>query len=272
MDQDARFSSWKREFDSPWGYSFTVRLSTEPSVRSECEHTFVPAAKSIERHEARRLRAAGVPLQRIAKRLNVSVSSVYAWTRDIPHSKEQRVRNLRAPGGPQSPEVIAKRAAACAETARKQRRRFQEEGRAAARRDEHLHLQGCFLYWAEGSKDRNRIVFTNSDAIMLELFCRFLTQSLGIEPARITLSINAYTNNGLTIEEIEAHWLQTLGLEPGCVRKHTLNHTPTSSSGRKRGRLPYGVCSLSVGSTRFVQHIYGAIQEYGGFEEPKWLG
>jgi hypothetical protein len=24
-------------------------------------------------------------------------------------------------------------------------------------------------------------------------------------------------------------------------------------------------------STRIVQHIYGAIQEYAGFEEPRWL-
>ena len=24
-------------------------------------------------------------------------------------------------------------------------------------------------------------------------------------------------------------------------------------------------------STRILQHIYGAIQEYAGFEEPRWL-
>lgn len=50
-----------------------------------------------------------------------------------------------------------------------------------------------------------------------------------------------------------------------------LNHTPTSSSGRARKKLPYGVCTLTVCSTRLVQHIYGAIQEYGGFDEPAWL-
>jgi hypothetical protein len=36
--------------------------------------------------------------------------------------------------------------------------------------------------------------------------------------------------------------------------------------------LPYGVCFVSVAkSTRLVQHIYGAIQEYAGFEEPRWF-
>jgi len=35
--------------------------------------------------------------------------------------------------------------------------------------------------------------------------------------------------------------------------------------------VPYGVCRLCLGDTRIAQHIYGAIQEYGGFEEPRWL-
>jgi hypothetical protein len=95
---------------------------------------------------------------------------------------------------------------------------------------------------------------------------------LGIEPERILLSLNVYTNNGLTIEQIEAHWLELLGLPPSAVRKHTLNHMPTSSSGRARNKLPYGVCHLIVHNTWMLQHIYGAIQEYGGFDEPAWLG
>jgi hypothetical protein len=36
-------------------------------------------------------------------------------------------------------------------------------------------------------------------------------------------------------------------------------------------RLPYGTCRLMVHSTQVVQHIYGAIQEYGGFDRPEWL-
>ena len=30
-------------------------------------------------------------------------------------------------------------------------------------------------------------------------------------------------------------------------------------------------CRLRLHSTRVVQHIFGAIQEYGGFDEPRWL-
>jgi hypothetical protein len=127
------------------------------------------------------------------------------------------------------------------------------------------------LYWAEGAKARNVLKLSNSDPHMVRSFITSLTASLGIRSEQIRLSLNVYTNNGLTIEEIERHWLDLLDLPRSCVRKHTLGHTPTSSSGRARGRLPYGVCSLVVHSTAIVQHIIGAIQEYAGFEEPAWL-
>ena len=106
---------------------------------------------------------------------------------------------------------------------------------------------------------------------MVLLFRRFLTDCLGVAAEAIALSLNVYTNNGLPIEEIERHWLDLLGLSNGSVRKHMLNHMPTSSSGRARNKLPYGVCTLRVHNTWMLQHIYGAIQEYGGFEEPAWL-
>ena len=60
-------------------------------------------------------------------------------------------------------------------------------------------------------------------------------------------------------------------LPKSSVRGHMLNHMPTSSSGRAKNKLPYGVARLSVHKTEKVQHVYGAIQEYAGFDEPAWL-
>ncbi|HEV2875049.1 MAG TPA: hypothetical protein VGW14_07870 [Thermoleophilaceae bacterium] len=127
------------------------------------------------------------------------------------------------------------------------------------------------LYWAEGTKRRNAIQFTNSDPRMLVLFRRFLTDALGIELDRICLAINVYTGNGRTVLQIERYWLDLLELPKSSVRKHTINQMPTSSSGQARNKLPYGVCTLRVNDTSMVQHIYGAIQEYAGFDEPRWL-
>jgi hypothetical protein len=107
---------------------------------------------------------------------------------------------------------------------------------------------------------------------MVRFFCRFLRECFAINPSELRVRLNVYLGNGLAIEEIEEHWLEALELPRSCLRAHSINHFPTSSSGRKRNKLPYGVCFLTVSrSTWLVQHIYGAIQEYAGFDEPRWL-
>ena len=127
------------------------------------------------------------------------------------------------------------------------------------------------LYWAEGSKSRNTVKLANSDAELVAFFCRFLRESLNVSDADMRLALNVYLGNDLTIEEIEAYWLRHLGLPRSCLRKHSVNCKPTSSSGRKKNKLPFGVATVSVPSTELVQHIYGAIQEYAGFENRAWL-
>lgn len=141
-------------------------------------------AKVDEQREARALRAQGWSYKRVAARLGVSVSSVYARTHDIQLTFEQRSEILRGPHGPQAPELVARRAAARSAQARAARVHHQEVGRSRARRGDALHRDGCMLYWAEGSKDRNSVKFSNSDIDMSALFCRFLREAMAIEANR----------------------------------------------------------------------------------------
>jgi plasmid maintenance system antidote protein VapI len=220
--------------------------------------------KPIERGIARQLRAeCGEPIKKLAAALGVSPGTVSRWVRDIELTPEQHMRNQRRAG--------TKRGEAWRELHRSRRRAYQEEGRRQARAGDPLHLAGCMLYWAEGSKGRNAINLTNSDPRMLRFFARFLRTSMDVESADLSIRLNVYLGNGLSLEQIERHWLEVLDLSRGALRKHSIDHFPTSSSGRRR-TLPYGVCTLRVRrSTRLVQRIYGAIQEYAGFDEPRWL-
>jgi hypothetical protein len=212
-----------------------------------------------------------MPYKRIAARVGVSVASVHLWARDIELTAEQKAANLRGPRGPQNPDVVKRRAESWAAKCRALRRVCQLEGRQTARRGDLLHQAGCMLYWAEGAKSRNVIQFTNSDPHMLILFTRFLTEGLQIRRENVLFTINVYTNNGLSLDEIERYWLRLLHVPKKNARKHVTNHMPTSSSGKATNKLPYGVCTLRVHNTWMLQHIYGAIQEYGGFDEPAWL-
>jgi hypothetical protein len=224
--------------------------------------------------EARRLRAdEGMPFKRIAARLGISAATAHLWTKDIPIASRHQERNLRGPGGPQDPKRIPARVASISRKWRHRRQAYQEEGRAWARRGDALHAAGCMLYWAEGRKSRNQLRICNSEVAMIAFFRRFVTECFDVEPSRFALSLHVYTGNGLSVRKIEDHWLRRLDLPHSCFRKNYINPLPTSSSGRKSNKLPYGVCTLSVlRATDILQHIYGAIQEYAEFEEPEWLG
>jgi hypothetical protein len=202
-------------------------------------------------------------MKEIAAVLGVSLGSVHLWTKDITITDEQLARNLKAAG--------AKRAKQWVELNRERRRGYQLVGRTKAREGNALHEAGCMLYWAEGAKDRGEVGFCNSDRAMIAFFWRFLTMFFDVDRSRVRVRLNVYLNNGLAMAEIVDWWNQVLGLPEDCYRNHTIDHYPTSSSGRRRKRLPYGVCTIRYASTEIVQHIFGAIQEYGEFEEPRWL-
>ena len=221
-------------------------------------------AKPREKAEARRLRRElGMPIKRIARELGVSLSTVSLWVRDIELEPEHRERNRR--------QEYADRATTWADLNRAKRRAYQAQGRARARDPDPVHQAGCMLYWAEGSKERNTVCFSNSDAAMVRFFAEFLRSCFEVPAEKFTIRLNVYTGNGLSLAEIEDHWLGELRLPRSCLRGHVVNHFPTSSSGKKANRLPYGVCTLKVNDTRIAQQIYGAIQEYAAFEEPRWL-
>lgn len=244
------------------------------------EHMFVPMPRPSEtlelvedrRSVARRLRSEGMPYKRIAKQVGASVSTVYAWTNDIQLTPAQIERNRTGPGGPANPADVRRRAYSWSRKCRNQRLARQREGRSRALDGDPIHLAGCLLYWAEGSKSKNVLTFSNSELPMVRLFRDFVTECFDVGPERFSLTLHVYLNNGLEIGEIEHFWLNGLDLPESVLRKHAIDPTPTSSSGRKRNKLPYGVCSLRVlRSSDILHHIYGAIQEYAGFDEPSWL-
>ncbi len=155
-------------------------------------------------------------------------------------------------------------------SARNRRQTAQEHGRRSARQGDPLHLAGCMLYWAEGSKRRNDVEFTNSDSDLVATFVRFLRECYSITSDDLRLTLNVHLNNGIALNDIEDWWLTRLSLSRRSLRSHTLNHSSERSSGSRR-TLPHGTARVVLHSTFVVQSIYGAIQEYAGTVRPEWL-
>ena len=71
--------------------------------------------------------------------------------------------------------------------------------------------------------------------------------------------------------EVEQFWLDLLELPRACLTKSAVNVYSKYSKKKRRNKLLYGTCRLAVHDTRVVQSIYGAIQEYAGFDREEWL-
>ena len=225
--------------------------------------------KREARETARLLRRDdGLAIGVIAARLGVAKSSVSRWVRDIELRPDQHAALRR-----RNPLYNAQLRGQSRrrEAARAARLEAQDHGRALARSGDPLHLEGCMLYWAEGSKCRNAVVFVNSDADMMELFLRFLRRCYGVCDDAVALSVNCHVGAGRDASEITRWWLARLGLPWSSARSPIVNR-PSTASRRRRGHvLPNGTARLAVHSTFIVQSIYGAIQEYAGMERPEWV-
>jgi hypothetical protein len=126
------------------------------------------------------------------------------------------------------------------------------------------------LFWAEGSRRRNCVVFTNADPDMHRVFLNFLRTCYAVADGAVTLTINCFLGNGLILEEIEEWWLGQLQLPRGCLLPTIINR-PSKAGAAKRRTLPHGTARMTVHSTEISQSIHGAIQEYAGIERPEWL-
>lgn len=227
--------------------------------------------KLKEKKEAIKLREnTSLSMREIAEKLGVAKSSVSLWVRDI-ELNEWQIRELKNKNPLFNNQISGHivRSQKCREL----RKRYQEEGRQKAKEGNSDHKSLCMLYWAEGAKSKNSFSFANSDVFMMKYILNILRENcFRIGNDKITIKFNCYTNNGLSFEDIKKWWLKNLDLPESCCRKSSVNYYPKSSYGKKKGKLKYGCATIHISSTKLIQHIYGAIQEYCDFENEKWLG
>lgn len=227
--------------------------------------------KVEERRESEILRKEGMSLSEIAVLLNVSKGSVSTWVRNvkIPEAKKrqmiERYKNKSVQGS-----LIA--GSANKEKFRTIRDKHQQEGKRLAELNDPMFFSGCMLYWAEGSKYRNCLTFTNSDVNMLRFFLRFLFKYFDIKYEDISISCHYYSSNGLNNLEVEKYWIEALEFPESCLRKTTVNKVIRTSCQKRQDRTKYGVIKIIVSNVRVIQMIYGAIQEIASFSNKEWLG
>ena len=147
------------------------------------------------------------------------------------------------------------------------RKKSQMIGRKKMKQRNPDYVAGCMLYWAEGTKNRTSVAFTNCDVNMHKVFIGFLLEQCNVKKENIRMFINCYLDNGLTLLDIENYWLKELDLPKTCLTKATIKNNISKA----KNKWIYGVCRITVHDVCLMQEIYGAIQEYAGFDCSEWL-
>jgi transcriptional regulator with XRE-family HTH domain len=226
--------------------------------------------KREQKEEARKIRLEeGLSLKEIANKLGVSKTSVSFWVKDIPLTEEQQFKlNERSKNN-----IFNARAGSDA-LRRKYyafRENYQKEGRELIKKADKLFIAGLMLFWAEGSKKRNCVCLTNSDPELITLFLTFLRNWFNVPKPKITLSIQWYSANGISYNQVEHFWLKKLDLNHENLRKCYIDNRSIKNINKKIGKCPYGIARIHVSDVKLVQQLYGAIQEFVGFNREGWL-
>jgi hypothetical protein len=167
-------------------------------------------AKSQERIKARKLRAQGLGIKTIARKLSVSSSTVSLWCRDIVLSQKQikeLERRMKDPYyGERLSYVRKQKDRRIQQTKLLLRQGIKEVGRMTKRE---RFLTGIGLYWAEGFKKDNLMGFANSDPEMVRFFLSWI-KLIGVTRDRVKLRVGINELYKNCVREIELFWSEYL--------------------------------------------------------------
>ena len=215
-------------------------------------------AKSKEKEKAIRLRRKGNSYSEILKEIPVAKSTLSLWLRSVGLAKEQKQR------------LTEKRLAAAlrgAKAKKDQRLAITKEIKDKARNeigklsDRELWFVGIALYWAEGSKERQKssiVQFGNSDPQMIKLFLKWIRKVCKIPIKDIFFEIYLHKTAAKRESEIKKYWSEITRFPLGRFQKIRWKKHNLSPKRKNIGRDYYGQLRIGVRkSVNFNRKITG---------------
>lgn len=199
-----------------------------------------------------KLRSRGLSIKQIAKKLSAAQSSVSMWTRGVTLTDVQ-VQMLRS--NVHSPVVVEKRRQSRLQN-EKVKRDYKIDAAATmvqSLTDRELLLVCTALYWAEGTKKRGAVQFSNGDPRMIIVMLHFLRRVCKVDETKLRCHIHIHEH--LDTETAEGYWQRITGISP--MQFYRTYNKPNKSSKGTRNSLPHGVCNLYVLDTNLFLKIEG---------------
>lgn len=169
--------------------------------------------KQIEYEKAIALRKKGKSIKKIAKLLNVSVSIVSIWSREVELTAQQKERLKRRKVNIRHLRRLAKQSH-LEKVLRVKKLIKDANAEIKPLTDNEFFLTGLALYWAEGFKSvkEGRLGFCNSDPRMIKFMINWFEKALKIKKEDFILRTEFNEAHKDREEEIKNFWSKSTGI------------------------------------------------------------
>lgn len=121
-----------------------------------------------------------------------------------------------------------------------------------------LYGLGLGIYWGEGEKvSAHRVRVANTDPSLLRIYIKFLQEVCQLKKSRIYYSIICF--NDSSPEEAKKYWAKELNIDVGKFGK--IVQIPPQGKGTYKRKSQYGVCTITVGSTKLKSWIWDELEK-----------
>ncbi len=218
-------------------------------------------ARSKERIRARKMRMDGESIKKIAKLLNVSVSSVSSWCADIVLSKQQIGALEKRRTDPFYGKKLDYYLRIKKETTDKIEN-LKEKGikkvGLLSRRE--IFLIGIALYWGEGFKKDKQVGLASSDPFIARFFIYWLKTSFDISSHDLIVRVTANESYKDKIRKLEEYWSIVLRIPLTHFSKPFFQKTVWKKVYENKDEY-HGVIRIKVRkSIDLLRKIYGFIE------------
>ncbi len=207
-----------------------------------------------------KLRKHGYSYNEIHERLNIPKGTCYSWLKNIKLNDKAivRIQRIQQLGRKRGQQVNHNRA--LVRDADIDREVFESLRRLKL--DKTLKKLFCsMLYWGEGSKGQNRVVFTNSDPIMVKTFLSLFRESYPLSENRFQASLHLHSYHNREVQK--KFWSKI-----SAISLHKISIYDKKNSGTNRREGYPGCISVrynDVNISRDLEaHYKNFVKIYGG--------
>lgn len=197
------------------------------------------------------LRKKGLSYSEILKEINVAKSTLSEWFIDVGIGKRQRQRLT------EKKRLGQLRGA---KSRRDQRLRVTNEIHNSAEKEigsitkRDLWILGTALYWAEGSKQREKsvgsgVIFSNSDPEMVKIFLKWLFDILKVKREEIRFEIYLHENHIHRMTDVQKKWAEVCDFPLHKFAKVYFKKNKINTKRTNTGNLYYGQLRVKVSAS-----------------------